>query len=265
MPFDFTGAVVCVTGGGRGVGRTLAQRFAAAGAHVVVNYFRDRAAAEDTLAAITERGGSAEAVRASVARREGVDRLFDRVEAAHGRLDVLVCNAASGAFRPLAELSEKDWARAVDTNLRGALWCARRAAPLMPSGGAIVTLSSSGASRPLRDYAAIGVSKAAVEALTRYLALEYGPRGIRVNAASAGPLESDAIRMFPRAEELAEAAVASTPLGRLGTAADLADLVLFLASPSAGWITGQTVLADGGLSVGAGALGALAGGRFEVG
>lgn len=256
MNHDFSGRIILVTGGGRGVGSVITRRFAEAGGHVAINYCHDRASAERTLAEVAEAGGTAELLRGSVARSADVERMFDELAARHGRIDILVNNAASGAFRPIAELREKDWGRALDTNVKGPLWCARRAVELMPEGsGAIVNLSSAGAGISLPDYSCVGASKAATESLTRYLAAEYGPRGVRVNTASAGPIEGPTLRLLPGAERLIDRARAATPLGRLGTADDLAQVVLFLASPGAGWITGQTILADGGLTAGAGALG----------
>lgn len=245
------GRVAVVTGGARGVGGRVVERLAARGALVVVNYLRSDAAARRLQTELTRQGRTIELARATVSRRDSVDRMFDRVAERHGRVDVLVNNAASGAFGTAGALTDRDWARAVDTNLRGTLWCAQRAAPLMPEGGAIVNVSSLGAGLAPEGYAAVGSSKAAVEALTRYLAVELGPRGIRVNAASAGPLDGETFRRFAPEDRTREAIAAATPLGRLGSEDELADVVMFLASSAARWVTGQVVVADGGLSLGA--------------
>jgi NAD(P)-dependent dehydrogenase (short-subunit alcohol dehydrogenase family)/3-oxoacyl-(acyl-carrier-protein) synthase len=240
---EFAGRVVLVTGGARGLGRAVCAAFAAGGAHVIANYFHSREEA---------RGLDCDLIRASVASREQVDAMFDEIAERHGRLDVLVNNAASGALLPLSDVDDSHWQRAFDTNVRGSLWCAQRAAGLMPAGGAIVNLSSIGSELVISDYATVGTTKAAVESLTRYLAVEYAPKGIRVNTASGGLLDNPIAGMFPAADRLAERVRRSTPLGRrLGTEAELAELVVFLAGPRASWITGQTIIADGGLSLGA--------------
>ncbi|MCE6998366.1 SDR family oxidoreductase [Saccharothrix sp. S26] len=254
MSGEFAGRVVLVTGGARGVGRAVTTAFAHRGAHVIVNYFHATAEAPRLVEELIARGWSAEAVRASVALGDQVDTMFDEVQRRHGAVDVLVNNAAAGALLPLDRLHESHWQRAVDTNLRGSLRCARRAARLMVrrGGGAIVNLSSIGSSLVIGDYATVGTTKAAVEALTRYLAVEFAPDGIRVNTASGGLLDGAVAGLFPDAERLAERVREATPLGhRLGREEELAELVVFLASPAASWITGQTVVADGGLSLGA--------------
>ncbi|GAA3642355.1 hypothetical protein GCM10022267_31270 [Lentzea roselyniae] len=240
-----------MTGGVRGVGRAICRALAGRGAHVIVNYFHAHAEAPEFVAELRTIG-SAELVRASVADQRQVDAMFDQVRERHGRLHVLVNNAASGALLPLSELDESHWQRAWDTNLRGTLWCSRRAAGLMTGGGAIVNLSSLGSSLVIGDYATVGTSKAAVESLTRYLAVEFADRGIRFNTASGGLIDGAVAGMIPNADGLARRVREATPLGhRLGTEEELAELVLFLASPAASWITGQTVVADGGLSLGA--------------
>ncbi|MBB5957178.1 NAD(P)-dependent dehydrogenase (short-subunit alcohol dehydrogenase family)/3-oxoacyl-(acyl-carrier-protein) synthase [Saccharothrix tamanrassetensis] len=251
---DHDGRVVLVTGGARGVGRAITRAFARRGAHVVVNYFHAVGEAPKLFEELTAEGASVELIRASVADANQVEAMFDDVARRHGGVDVLVNNAASGALLPLARLHESHWQRALDTNLRGSLWCARRAAPLMArrGGGAIVNLSSIGSSLVIGDYVTVGTSKAAVEALTRYLAVEFAADGIRVNTASGGLLDGTVATLFPDAERLAERVREATPLGhRLGREEELAELVVFLASPAASWITGQTVVADGGLSLGA--------------
>lgn len=252
MKGEFEGRVVLVTGGVRGLGKEISRAFVSRGAHVIVNYFHAGDEAPRVLQELRKLG-SAELVRGSVADRRQVEILFDAVERRHGRLDVLVNNAAAGALLPLDELDESHWQRALDTNLRGSLWCGRRAAKLMEGAAdpAIVNLSSVGSSLVISDYATVGTSKAAVEALTRYLAVEFASAGIRVNTASGGLLDGTVATKFPHAAELADRVREATPLGhRLGSETELAELVVFLASRSASWITGQTVVADGGLSLG---------------
>ncbi|MET8969518.1 SDR family oxidoreductase [Streptomyces hydrogenans] len=249
---DLRGKVAVVTGGGKGVGAAISRELAARGAYVVVNHFHSSGPAEETIAAIRRAGGLARAVRASVAKREQVDALFASVADEHGGLDVLVNNAARGVFARYDDLTDLEWRRALDTNLHGARWCALAAAPLMAArgGGAIVNVSSIGAGLAMDNYLLVGVCKAALEAMTRYLAADLGPQGIRVNTASAGLLDNPTAALFPGAAGLRDTCRAASPLGRLGTEEDLARLVAFLASPQARWITGQCLLADGGLSVG---------------
>ncbi|WP_146134819.1 SDR family oxidoreductase [Actinopolyspora mortivallis] len=249
---DFAGRVVLVTGSSRGMGFVTARTFARRGAHVVINYFHSSQQAEQAVASLREEGLSVESLRASVAKKDEVEEMVTLVTERHGRLDVLVNNAAVGIFRPLEELTEKNWTRVLDTNLNGTRWCSLAAATWMKEhgGGVIVNVSSIGAELVVGNYAAVGVSKAAVEALTRYLAAEYGPYGIRVNSASANIVEGEVANLFPRAAEFLQVVRSATPLGRASRPEDLAELVVYLASSAASGISGQSMLADGGLSTG---------------
>ena len=248
---DLEGKVALVTGGGKGVGKVLSRKLAARGAQVIVNYFHSQTEARATIEEITAAGGMAEALRASVARKEQVERMFQEIEKRFGRLDILINNAAAGAMVPMADVTDEYFDRALDTNVKGAFWCCREAARIMSksSGGTIVNISSLGAQHPVANYLVVGTSKAGVETLTRYLAAEYAALGIRVNCASAGMLDTDVIRSFPDYEEMRRGIEQLTPLGRIGTPEDLADVVLFLVSSESRWITGQTIVADGGLSI----------------
>ncbi|ANN15988.1 fatty-acid synthase [Amycolatopsis orientalis] len=264
---DFHGKICLVTGGSKGQGRAISHELAGRGAHVIVNWFHDRDAAEETVEAIVSAGGSAEGLRASVAKAESVDAMFAEIGQRHGRLDVLVNNAARGVFEPPEVLTERDWERAIDTNVHGPRRCSRAAFPLMREhGGAIVNLGSIGTSVVIDNYLCPAVCKGALEQLTRYLAVEFGPYGIRVNMASAGMLESRTVELFPDSEKVLEATVAGTPLNRLGTFDENAKLVAFLASDQSSWMTGEEVVNDGGLRLG-GALiraGGTWGGRARV-
>ncbi|WP_449062666.1 SDR family oxidoreductase [Planomonospora algeriensis] len=244
----FEGRVALVTGGAGSVGAHLVRSLAGAGATVVLNCFHSYDAAK-ALAA--ELGGGVRVIRASVAKQDQVRRMFDEVTSVYGRLDLLVNNAAAGTFIGWDELTEEHLDQAYETNVKGALWCARAARPLLArsDAGCVVNVSSVGAAYAPANYLPVGLSKAALEALTRYLAAEFAPDGIRVNTASAGLLDNPVGRMFPGFDSMSANAVAATPMGRLATPADLADLVLLLASPSAAWVTGQTVVADGGMSL----------------
>ncbi|WP_125777417.1 SDR family oxidoreductase [Antribacter gilvus] len=262
------GRVALVTGGARGVGRAVALRLAEDFDVVVVNYFRSPQAARETVADLEAAGCVAHAIRASVAREEQVAAMFDEVRERFGRLDVLVNSAADGALAPVREVRAEQLRRAFDTNVTGAINCTLRAADLMDDGaGAIVNVSTLGGGElVMANYLACAPAKAGLEVTTRYLAVELAPRGIRVNTAVAGMLESTVADQFPDAGSMQRTIREATPFGRLGKAEELAEVVAFLASPRASWITGQSIVADGGLSTGAALLGTTANvGRIAAG
>jgi enoyl-[acyl-carrier protein] reductase III len=240
----FDGASVLVTGGTRGIGKATALRFASLGAtRIALGYMRGDQAAEETAAELTELGVEAVLVRGNVASH----RVAEEV-AALGRLDVLVHAAATGVIRPALETEEKHWDWTLAANARALLSLARAAAPSMPPGSSIVGISSLGSTRVLEDYALVGASKAALEALVRYLAVELAPRGIAVNCVSAGVVDTGALEHFPRREDMLELGKRN-PVGRLVTPEDVAACVTFLCSPDAAMIRGQTLLVDGGGSL----------------
>jgi len=247
---EFRGKLALVTGGGRGIGRAIVLELARRGASVLVNYLRHGEAAEDTARAARALGVHAEAVRGNVGDEPKVERLFETVRERFGGLDILINNAASGVNRPALDLTAHHWDWTVNINARGAWLCAKGAAPLMAGrGGKIVSLSSLGAGRVMKDYFTVGVSKAALEAVTRYLAVEMAPLGIRVNAVSGGLVETDALAAFAWGQELIEENRQRTPAGRMVEPMDLARVALFLCSEAAEMIRGQTVVVDGGLSL----------------
>jgi len=240
----FEGASVLVTGGSRGIGRAVALRFASLGAaRVAVGYMRGDRPAEETASELRALGAEPILVRGNVAST----RVAEEV-AALGPLDVLVHAAATGVIRPALETEDKHWDWTLSANARALLSLTRAAAPFMPEGSSIVGLSSLGSVRVLDNYALVGASKAALEALVRYLAVELAPRGIRVNAVSAGVVETGALEHFPNKEAMLEMGVRN-PAGRLVSPEDVADLVVFLCSPGAEMIRGQTVVVDGGWSL----------------
>jgi enoyl-[acyl-carrier protein] reductase III len=241
---SFDGASVLVTGGSRGIGKAIALRFASLGARrVAIGYMRGDRAAEETASELTALGAEPVLLRGSVASQ----RIADEV-AALGRLDVLVHAAATGVIRPALETEDKHWDWTLSANSRAFLSLTRAAAPSMPPGSSIVAISSLGSIRVLDDYVLVGASKAALEALVRYLAVELAPRGIRVNAVSAGVVETDALEHFPSKEAMLEMG-ARNPVGRLVTPEDVAGCVAFLCAPEAEMIRGQTLVVDGGWSL----------------
>jgi enoyl-[acyl-carrier protein] reductase III len=248
---DLSGKLALVTGGGRGIGRAIALELATRGADVVLTYVRHPDDAEQTAADARAAGVSAVVKRANVADEQHVGALFDAVRAEFGYLDILVNNSASGVNRAAAEVTPKHWDWTLNVNARGAWLCAQAALPLMQArgGGAIVSISSLGAGRVMHDYFLVGVSKAALEALTRYLAVEFAPHGVRVNAVSGGLVETDALKSFPWGSQVIDQTVQRTPAGRMVEPADIARVVVFLCTPAAAMVRGQTIVVDGGFSL----------------
>lgn len=250
----FQDKTILVTGSGRGIGRAIALHLARLGADVVVNFYRNRAPALDTAKAIEALGRRAYLIKANIGDIDELNRLFDEVETQAGGLDFLVCNAASGYNRPVMEQKPKGWDWTMNINARSALFAAQRAAPLMEQrgGGAIVNITSPGSFRVLPDYVVVGASKAALEAVTRYLAVELAPKNIVVNAVSPGVTLTEALQHFDamrQDERILERAIQRTPAGRLVTPEDVAEVVAFLCSPSASMIRGQVIVMDGGYTL----------------
>ncbi|HSP72327.1 MAG TPA: SDR family oxidoreductase [Gaiellaceae bacterium] len=236
---------VFVSGGSRGIGRAIALRLARDGAkRVAVGYLRNDRAAEETAEALRAAGAEPVLVRGNVSSH----RVLDEV-AALGPLDVLVHNAATGVIRPALEVEDKHWDWTMNANAKALLSLARAAAPQMPPGSSIVALSSLGSTRTLENYVLVGTSKAALEALVRYLGVELAPRGIRVNAVSGGVVDTGALEHFPNKDEMLRAARERTPAGRMVSVDDLAGAVAFLCGPDAAMICGQTIVVDGGFSL----------------
>jgi enoyl-[acyl-carrier protein] reductase III len=243
--FDLRGQRALVTGGARGIGAAIARRLGACGAHVTINYLHNEAAARATQAGIQQAGGSADIAQANMIDPDAIAALTARLSSAG--LDILVHNAALGSFKPLHKVKANQWDLTMNVNARALLLLAQGSlAALEARRGRIVSISSLGSVRVLPSYGAIGVSKAALESTTRYLASELGPRGIRVNAVVGGLVETEASRLHPEYDELARRALERTPIGRLTTAKDIADAVLFLCSPLSEGIIGQTIVVDGG-------------------
>jgi 3-oxoacyl-[acyl-carrier protein] reductase/7-alpha-hydroxysteroid dehydrogenase len=248
---DLKDRVALVTGSARGIGKAIAIRLADCGADVVINYVTSEDAAKQVAEAIRKCGRKAEAVSADATNPEGINTLFAFVKEKFGGLDIFINNAIDVAtFGPALRQKKDGWEHTVNGNTTALLLSAQKAVPLMKGRkGRIISISSLGSQFYIPGYAAIGVTKAATEALTRYLAVELGRSGINVNTVSAGPIDTDALKLFATYDQMKEACEKISPAGRIGTPDDVADVVAFLCSDAARWIYGQTLIADGGLSL----------------
>ena len=239
------GRPVLVTGGTRGIGKAIALRFAELGAsRVVIGYLRKDNVAEEAADALRAAGTEPVAVRGNVSSQKTVAEL-----AAHGPYAAVVHNAATGVIRSAIETEDRHWDWTMAANARAFLALARACAPEMEAGSSIVGVSSLGSTRVMENYVLVGASKAALESVVRYLAVELAPRGLRVNAVSAGLVETGALEHFPNREEMLSSSRARTPAGRMVEPADVAGAVAFLCSPDAEMVRGHVLVVDGGYSL----------------
>lgn len=246
----YKGKVVCITGSSRGIGRRLALRFAAEGADVVIHYFRNGDAAREVVGEIEEMGQKALLVKANLEQEEKVHQLFQAIEEEYGRLDVFVHNAASGRNRLAMDVDSKGWDWTINVNARSFLLGAQHAARLMPpEGGAMLAISSFGSDRVFPYYTSVGATKAAIESLVRYFAIELADRKVNVNAISAGAVVTGALEHFPEIEKTWAKIEEKIPYHRMVNADDVANLAMFLCSKEAEMIRGQTIKLDGGLTL----------------
>ncbi|MDP8206381.1 MAG: enoyl-[acyl-carrier-protein] reductase FabL [Candidatus Electryonea clarkiae] len=247
---ELNGKCALVTGGSRGIGRAIALRLAESGANVGINYLRNRSAADKTIAELSKYDITAKAYKANVANEEHLHSLFKKFKEDYGRLDIMISNAASGILKPALELTQRHWNWTMGINASTLLHLVQHAMPLIgEDGGKIVAISSLGSVRAIPNYTAVGASKAALESLVRHLSIELAPKNVNVNTLSAGVVDTDALKHFPNREEIINGSLAKTPAGRLTTPEDVADVALFLVSPSAKMIHGQTIVVDGGYSI----------------
>jgi enoyl-[acyl-carrier protein] reductase III len=234
---------VLVTGGSRGIGRAIAIKLAQPGGTVVINYLRNDDAAKVTAAAVEAKGAEAIVVQADVRSEKDLKRLAKAVDG----VDVLVHNAAVGAMKPYHKLRTSHWDLTLESSLRP-FWLLTKLVQLN-AGGSVIGISSMGSQRHIPGYIAMGAAKGGLETMTRQLAVELAPQGVRVNTVCGGLIETDTLAYLAEGEKMLEFAREYTPLGRVGSPDDIAGAVAMLVSPEARWITGQVVVVDGGLSL----------------
>ena len=250
-PFDLTNKVAIITGSSRGIGRSIAETMAGLGAKVVVSSRRAEAC-ESVAAAIRDRGGEATVIPCNVSRKNEVEALAAGTLAHYGRIDILVCNAAvNPVFGPLAQLSDEAFDKIMGANVKSNIWLANLVIPGMAArgGGAVVIISSIGGLRGSDMLGAYGISKAADFALARALAVEWGPRNVRVNCIAPGLVKTDFARALWEDEARLAVRTARTPLRRIGLPEEIGPIAAFLASPAASFITGEIIVADGGVTI----------------
>jgi 3-oxoacyl-[acyl-carrier protein] reductase len=238
--------VAIVTGGSRGIGRVVAERLGRDGAAVVVNYHSSQEAAEAVAEGIRQTGGRAVAVQGDVASAADLCRVYDRAIDELGGVDIVVNNAARVVAAPLELVSEQDFDQLIAVNLKSVFLSSQLAVRHLRDEGRVINLAAGLPNAAIAFLGAYGATKVAVEALTRSLAHQLGPRGITVNAVAPGPTDTD--MLAPEARANLDSLIGQTPLRRLGQPADIADVIAFLASPEARWVTGQTIHVNGGFS-----------------
>ena len=245
------GKCALITGSGRGIGRAIALELARHGTHVVINYFRHRDPAEETASQVRALGVNALVIKAHVGDVDGMQRLATAAVETFGAVDILIGNAASGVLRPVLKQELKGWDWTLNINTRSILLGARTLAPAMAERGwgRIIGITSIGSTRVLPEYSIVGISKAGIEALIRYLAVELAPHGIVCNAVSPGVVETEALDFFPSKDDILAFSRQRTPVGRLVTADEIARVVAWLCTDEARMIVGQTIVVDGGYGI----------------
>ena len=248
MDLKLKDKVAVITGSSKGIGAGIARKFAAAGAKVVINYASDKASAAQIVKEITAQGGTAIAVQADITLSADVKRLFEATNTAFGRLDILVNNAGVYKIEPFEAVSEESFHAQVNTHLFGNFLCSQQALNYFgAAGGSIINISSTVSQNPVPGTAVYAAAKAGIDAMTKALSKELGPKKIRVNTLAPGMTETEGTRDVIRGSELEKQMLSITPLGRLGLPEDMAKVALFLASDDSAWVTGERITVSGGL------------------
>jgi 3-oxoacyl-[acyl-carrier protein] reductase len=248
MPQKLTGKVAIVTGASKGIGAAIALDLASEGAAVVVNYASSKEGADRVVNEVVRKGGKAIAVQGDIAKKGDIERLFSQAISTFGKLDILVNNAGVYEFAPLENVTPEHFRKMFDLNVLGLILACQEAAKRFgPGGGSIINISSVAATSSPPTTSVYSATKAAVDAVTRSLAKELGPRNIRVNSINPGMVETEGVRSSGIAEsDFRKQVEAQTPLGRIGQPRDIAPAVVFLASSDSSWITGETLYISGG-------------------
>ncbi len=247
MDSQAEGKVAIVTGGSRGIGRAITLKLSDMGASVVFNYLNDKESAEKLVEYIGSKGGNAIALKADMGVVSDIEKMFGVAVSTYGRLDFLVNNAGIATYRKIEDFTEEEFDRICNINLKGVFFCCRQAARLMNDNGVIVNIGSTVTRVMLPTYGAYAATKGAVEQITKVLAKELGPRGIRVNTLSPGPVDTKLFRKGKTTEQIEQMA-SMAALGRIGKVDDIADMVALLIDDRAGWVSGQNILANGGFA-----------------
>jgi NAD(P)-dependent dehydrogenase (short-subunit alcohol dehydrogenase family) len=250
-PFDLTGKVAIITGSSRGIGRAVAESMASLGAKVVISS-RKIEPCEEVASAIRQQGGQAHAIACNISRKDEVEALVKGTAEHFGPADILVCNAAvNPAYGPLAKLTDEAFDKIMGANVKSNIWLTNLTIPGMAErgGGAVVIVSSIGGLRGTEVIGAYGISKAADFALARNLAVEWGPKNVRVNCIAPGLIKTDFAKALWENEEALALRNARTPLRRIGLPEEIGPIAAFLASPAASFITGEIIVADGGITI----------------
>ena len=245
---DFSGKNTLITGGSRGIGKAIALEFARRGSNIIFNYLKDHEAAQKTEDELNNLGVQCLKIKAHLGDPDKIQELFTEISKKFGTLDFLINNAASGVQRDAKDLTPKHWNWTMDINARAPWLCSIEASKLMPHGGSIINISSEGSRNVLPYYIAVGASKAALESITRYLAIELADQKINVNAVSGGYVETGALDSFPNKEKMLDAGK-NNPSNKILEVEDIAKVTAFLCTKDAEMIRGQVIVVDGGITL----------------
>ena len=238
-----------ITGGTRGIGKAISEELGKRGANLILNYLRNHKEAKKTQKELNENNINCSIYRCNIGDIESVDKFINKITLEHDKIDILINNAASGVMKKSTDLDIKHWDWTMDINARGTWYISKQLSKQMVNGGNIINISSPGSSMVLPDYFPIGVSKAALESITRYLSIELAEKNIAVNSVSAGYVLTDALNHFPYKDSVVEIAEKATPAGRPIKPQDVANVVAMLCGSDAEMIRGQNILVDGGSTI----------------